>query len=67
MLDINQACAAFQKLLEDQQQRIANMSTEKTDFSAKKVVTIGILLDISPVHLEILQHFSLFSLLCPKI
>ena len=43
MYDIKEACAAFQKLLEEQQQRIANMSTEKTDFSAKKIVTIGII------------------------
>ena len=42
MMDINQACEAFRKILEEQQARIANMSTEKTDFSAKKVVTIGV-------------------------
>ena len=41
-MDINQACEAFRVLLEEQQNRIANMNTEKTDFSAKKVVTIGI-------------------------
>ncbi len=43
MYDIKEACAAFQKLLEEQQQRIANMSTEKTDYATKKVVTIGII------------------------
>ena len=42
MMDINQACDAFRKILEEQQARIANMNTEKTDFSAKKVVTIGV-------------------------
>ena len=42
MMDINQACEAFRKILEEQQARIANMNTEKTDFSAKKVVTIGV-------------------------
>ncbi len=41
-MDINQACEAFQKLLEEQQQRIANMDCEKTDFTTKKVVTIGV-------------------------
>ena len=43
MLDINQACEAFKKLLEEQQARIANMSTEKVDFSNKACVTIGII------------------------
>ena len=41
-MDINQACEAFRKILEEQQARIANMNTEKTDFSTKKVVTIGV-------------------------
>ncbi len=41
-MDINQACEAFKKLLEEQQQRIANMDCEKTDFTTKKVVTIGV-------------------------
>ncbi len=43
MMDINQAVAAFQKLLEEQQARIANMNTEKTDFSTKSQVTIGVI------------------------
>ena len=42
MNDINKACEAFRILLEEQQARIANMSTEKTDFASKKTVTIGI-------------------------
>jgi len=41
-MDINQACEAFRKILEEQQARIANMNTEKTDFSRKKIITIGI-------------------------
>ena len=42
MNDINKACEAFRILLEEQQARIANMSTEKTDFASKKTVTIGV-------------------------
>ena len=41
-MDINQACEAFRVLLQEQQNPIAKMKTEKTDFSAKKVVNIGI-------------------------
>ena len=41
-MDINQACEAFRKILEEQQARIANMNTEKTDFATKKCVTIGV-------------------------
>ena len=41
-MDINQACEAFRVLLQEQQKRIANMNTEKTDFATKQVVTIGI-------------------------
>ncbi len=41
-MDINQACEAFRKILEEQQSRIANMDTEKTDFSTKKRITIGV-------------------------
>ena len=41
-MNINQACEAFRILLEEQQKRIANMDTTKTDFSTKPVVTIGI-------------------------
>ena len=39
---VEMACGAFQKLLEEQLCRIRNMSTEKVDFSSKKVVTIGL-------------------------
>ena len=41
-MDINQACEAFRVLLEEQQKRIANMDTTKTDFTTKRCVTIGI-------------------------
>ena len=43
MTQIDQACAQFRKLLEEQQDRIAAMSDEKTDFAAKETVTIGII------------------------
>ena len=42
-MDINQACEAFKVLLEEQQARIAAMSTEKTDFTTKPCVTIGVI------------------------
>ena len=42
MMDVNQACEAFKVLLEQQLDRIANMNTEKTDFSTKKTITIGV-------------------------
>ena len=42
MNDINQACEAFKILLQEQMDRVANMNTQKTDFSTKECVTIGI-------------------------
>ena len=42
-MDINQACEAFRILLQEQQNRIANMNTEKVDFTTKACVTIGII------------------------
>ena len=42
-MDINQAVEAFRVLLEEQQTRIANMNTEKTDFTTRKCVTIGVI------------------------
>jgi len=42
MYDMNQACEAFRKILEEQQARIANMNAEKTDFATKKTITIGV-------------------------
>ena len=43
MMDVNQACEAFKKLLEQQLDRVANMDSSKTDFTTKKVVTIGVI------------------------
>ena len=43
MKEITHACEAFQKLLEEQLERIRNMNGEKTDFSTKKQVTIGVI------------------------
>ena len=42
MNDVSKACEAFKVLLEQQLDRIANMNTEKTDFSTKETVTIGV-------------------------
>ena len=42
MLDVNQACEAFKKILEEQIARIENMDCEKTDFTTKKCITIGV-------------------------
>lgn len=41
-MDIEQALEAFRVLLTEQQNRIANMNTEKTDFSKKECVVIGV-------------------------
>ncbi len=43
MIEIKNACEAFEKLLKEQLARIENMNAEKTDFSTKKVVTIGVI------------------------
>ena len=42
MMNIDMACEAFRKILEEQQARIENMTAEKTDFSTKKTITIGV-------------------------
>ena len=41
-MDICEALEAFRVLLNEQQERVANMNTEKTDFSNKECVTIGV-------------------------
>ena len=41
-MNVTNACEAFRVLLEEQLARIANMDCEKTDFSTKKTVTIGV-------------------------
>lgn len=43
MIELNQACEAFRKILEEQLLRVANMNCEKTDFTSKKTVTIGVI------------------------
>ena len=43
MNTIDQACESFRVLLQEQLRRIGNMNAEKTDFSAKEVVTIGLI------------------------
>ena len=42
MFDINQACEAFRKILEEQNARIAKRDATKTDFTSKAGVTIGV-------------------------
>ncbi len=42
MTEIDQACESFRKLLSEQLERIANMDSEKIDFSKKAVITIGV-------------------------
>ncbi len=42
-MNIDQCCEAFKLLLQEQMDRIANMSREKVDFSAKETVTIGLI------------------------
>ena len=41
-MDVINACDSFRVLLEEQLQRIANMTGESTDFSKKETITIGI-------------------------
>ena len=43
MIEVKNACEAFEKLLREQLARIAAMNDEKTDFATKKVVTIGVI------------------------
>ena len=42
MNNLNNACEAFRTLLQEQLARIENMCCEKTDFTTKKTVTIGV-------------------------
>jgi len=42
MKELKQACEAFEKLIQEQWARMANMRCEKTDFTTKKTVTIGV-------------------------
>ncbi len=43
MMNVNEACQAFKKLVEEQLARVAAMDTTKTDFTTKKTVTIGVI------------------------
>lgn len=43
MNQLDQVCAQFRSLLEEQQRRIANMDSGCLDFSEKKTVTIGLI------------------------
>ena len=43
MKDITMACEAFETILKEQMARIANMNQDKTDFSTKKQVIIGVI------------------------
>ena len=43
MIEVKNACEAFEKLLREQLARVAAMNDEKTDFATKKVVTIGVI------------------------
>ena len=43
MKELDMACEAFRKLMEEQLQRVANMKSDKVDFSTKECVTIGII------------------------
>jgi len=43
MMTLDLACESFRKLLQEQIARIESMNAEKTDFSQKKTVTIGII------------------------
>ncbi len=43
MLNVNEACEAFKKLVEEQLARVAAMDCTKTDFTTKKTVTIGVI------------------------
>lgn len=66
MNQIDLACESFRKLLVEQQQRIENASAEKTDFSAKKTVTVG-LIDgdgIGPIIME--QAVRVLKTLLPE-
>ena len=42
MKELELACESFQKLVQEQLERIANAKSEKVDFSTKETVTIGI-------------------------
>ena len=68
MSEVNQACEAFRVLLEEQLTRLEKMNCEKTDFTTKEVITIGVI-DGDGIGPIITQHASrvLEHLLADKI
>lgn len=68
MENLEQACAQFRVLLEEQLHRISHMSTEKVDFTKKEVITIGIIAGdgIGPIIMEQAKRV-LDTLLAEKI
>ena len=67
-MDINQASEAFRTLLQEQLTRLENMNCEKTDFTKKEVITIGVI-DGDGIGPIITQHATrvLENLLADKI
>ena len=57
MKEVTMACDAFRILLQEQLARLENMNTEKTDFSKKEVITIGVV-DGDGIGPIITQHAS---------
>ena len=43
MIELENACESFRRLLQEQLSRIENANTEKVDFSTKETVTVGII------------------------
>ena len=73
MNGLDQACAHFRALLEQQQRRVAEMKCEKTDYSDGRTVTVG-LVDgdgIGPVIMEqakrVMQHMLVDDLCSGKV
>ena len=67
-MDINQASEAFRTLLQEQLTRLEHMNCEKTDFTKKEVITIGVI-DGDGIGPIITQHATrvLENLLADKI
>ena len=67
-MDINQASEAFRVLLQEQMTRLEKMNCEKTDFTKKDVITIGVI-DGDGIGPIITQHATrvLNNLLADKI
>ena len=61
MMNIEQACEAFKILLQEQTERIARMSTEKTDFTTKECVTIGVIDGVALPPVEIIPKSGFYD------